>query len=45
MKLTRFEILLPLNYNDVSSIEPEKFLLTHRELFLILLAFLFPPEI
>lgn len=32
MKLKRFEILLPLNYNDGRPIEPEKFLLTHRAL-------------
>jgi hypothetical protein len=32
MHLKRFEILLPLNYNDGKPIEREKFLLTHREL-------------
>jgi hypothetical protein len=32
MNLKRFEILLPLNYNDGRPIEREKFLLTHREL-------------
>ncbi len=32
MKLKRFEILLPLNYNDGRLIEREKFLVTHREL-------------
>jgi hypothetical protein len=32
MKLKRFEILLPLNYNDGRPVEPEKFLVTHREL-------------
>jgi hypothetical protein len=32
MKLKRFEILLPLNYNDGRLIEREKFLATHREL-------------
>jgi len=32
MTLKRFEILLPLNYNDGKPIEREKFLLTHREL-------------
>ena len=32
MTLKRFEILLPLNYNDGRPIEPEKFLTTHREL-------------
>ena len=32
MKLKRFEILLPLNYNDGKPIEPEKFLATQREL-------------
>ncbi len=32
MKLKRFEILLPLNYNDGKPIEDEKFRLTHREL-------------
>ena len=32
MKLKRFEILLPLNYNDGKSIEPEKFLFTQEEL-------------
>ncbi|MBI1940580.1 MAG: hypothetical protein HYS33_03630 [Acidobacteria bacterium] len=31
MKLKRFEILLPLNYNDGRAIEEEKFLPTHRE--------------
>ena len=31
MKLKRFEILLPLNYNDGRLIEREKFLATHRE--------------
>ena len=32
MNLKRFEILLPLNYNDGRLIEREKFVLTHREL-------------
>jgi hypothetical protein len=32
MKLKRFEILLPLNYNDGRRVEQEKFLVTHREL-------------
>jgi len=32
MKLKRFEILLPLNYNDGGPIEPAKFLVTHREI-------------
>ena len=32
MTLKRFEILLPLNYNDGRPIEREKFLATHREL-------------
>ncbi len=32
MNLKRFEILLPLNYNDGRLIERDKFLLTHREL-------------
>jgi hypothetical protein len=32
MKLKRFGILLPLNYNDGKPIEPEKFLATQREL-------------
>jgi hypothetical protein len=32
MNLKRFEILLPLNYNDGGAIEPEKFALTHQEL-------------
>lgn len=32
MNLKRFEILLPLNYNDGKPIEPAKFLLTNREL-------------
>lgn len=32
MKLKRFEILLPLNYNDGRQIEREKFVLTHQEL-------------
>jgi hypothetical protein len=32
MKLKRFEILLPLNYNDGRLIEREKFLETHKEL-------------
>lgn len=32
MNLKRFEILLPLNYNDGRIIEREKFALTHREL-------------
>jgi len=32
MKLKRFEILLPLNYNDGRLIERGKFLVTHREL-------------
>jgi hypothetical protein len=32
MKLKRFEILLPLNYNDGRTIEPEKFLETNHEL-------------
>lgn len=32
MNLKRFEILLPLSYNDGRSIEREKFALTHREL-------------
>ena len=32
MKLKRFEILLPLNYNDGKPIEQDKFLATHREL-------------
>jgi hypothetical protein len=32
MNLKRFEILLPLNYNDGRPIEREKFLLTQREL-------------
>ena len=32
MILKRFEILLPLNYNDGRLIEREKFLLTQREL-------------
>jgi hypothetical protein len=32
MKLTRFEILLPLAYNDGAAVEPELFLLTHEEL-------------
>jgi hypothetical protein len=32
MNLKRFEILLPLNYNDGRAIEREKFALTHQEL-------------
>lgn len=32
MKLKRFEILLPLNYNDGTPIEPGKFLVTHHEI-------------
>ncbi|MBI4691051.1 MAG: hypothetical protein HY754_12430 [Nitrospirae bacterium] len=32
MKLKRYEILLPLLYNDGLVIEKEKFLLTHKEL-------------
>ena len=32
MKLKRFEILLPLNYNDGGLIEPAKYLVTHREI-------------
>ena len=32
MKLKRYEILLPLLYNDGQTIEKEKFLLTHKEL-------------
>ncbi len=32
MKLKRFEILLPLNYNDGRPIERNKFLVTHREI-------------
>jgi hypothetical protein len=32
MNLRRFEILLPLNYNDGRPIEREKFLVTHKEL-------------
>lgn len=32
MKLKRFEILLPLNYNDGRPIERTKFMLTNREL-------------
>src|SRR6266700_801290 len=32
MKLKRFEILLPLNYNDGRTIEPEKFFETNEEL-------------
>lgn len=32
MPLERYEILLPLNYNDGASIEPEKFQQTRREL-------------
>ncbi len=32
MKLKRFEILLPLSYNDGRTIEPEKFLDTNSEL-------------
>jgi hypothetical protein len=32
MNLKRFEILLPLNYNDGRPIDREKFLLTNREL-------------
>lgn len=32
MKLKRYEILLPLRYNDGSPIEPEKFAQTFKEL-------------
>lgn len=32
MRLKRYEILLPLFYNDGSRIEKEKFLITHEEL-------------
>ena len=32
MPATRYEILLPLKYNDGSDIEPEKLLLTKQEL-------------
>lgn len=32
MRLRRYEILLPLLYNDGQTIEKEKFLLTHEEL-------------
>jgi len=32
MKLKRFEILLPLNYNDGRPIERTKFMVTNREL-------------
>ncbi len=32
MKLKRYEILLPLLYNDSSKIEKEKFLITNEEL-------------
>lgn len=32
MRLKRFEILLPLLYNDGKKTEKEKFLLTHKEL-------------
>lgn len=32
MNLKRFEILLPLNYNDGRLVEREKFALTHREI-------------
>ena len=32
MKLRRYEILLPLFYNDGNRVEKEKFLVTHKEL-------------
>ena len=32
MSFRRYEIILPLRYNDGSPVEPEKFLRTHREL-------------
>jgi len=32
VKLKRYEILLPLLYNDSSKIEKEKFLITNEEL-------------
>jgi len=32
MSLRRYEILLPLRYNDGSTVEPEKFLETQEEL-------------
>ena len=32
MRLKRYEILLPLLYNDGQKIEKEKFLITHEEL-------------
>ena len=32
MRIRRYEILLPLNYNDGTEIEPEKFDLTAEEL-------------
>ena len=32
MRLRRYEILLPLFYNDGKRIEKEKFLVTHKEL-------------
>jgi len=32
MPFERYEILLPLNYNDGTPIEPEKFQETRREL-------------
>ena len=32
MSFRRYEIILPTRYNDGSSVEPEKFLVTNREL-------------
>ena len=32
MSFRRYEIILPTRYNDGGAVEPEKFLLTNREL-------------
>ena len=44
MSFRRYEIILPTRYNDGAAVEPEKFLLTNRELSVQFGAASFLPE-